>query len=94
MAMSMRLIASILALLIALRVPAMSQAPVDSISGSMQDLTALAKQLPSCKAFKTDCEVCIKMPDEKFGCSNVGIACNPSGVWRCAEPITTDQPAK
>ena len=59
------------------------QAPVAS-----QDLEVLAQRLPDCKEFRNACQVCVRAADGKLGCSNIGIACNPSGEWRCSIPST------
>jgi hypothetical protein len=59
------------------------QAPV--VSG---DLEVLARRLPDCKEFRNACQVCVRAADGKLSCSNIGIACNPSGEWRCSIPAT------
>ena len=55
------------------------------------DLQALALQIPDCKEFRNDCQVCIKLRDGQLGCSNIGVACNPSGSWRCSVPSTSEE---
>lgn len=49
-----------------------------------RELEALARQLPECKEFRNACQVCKRLSDGKLGCSNIGVACNPSGEWRCS----------
>jgi hypothetical protein len=55
------------------------------------DLMALAHQKPNCKEFRNNCQVCIQLPDGKLGCSNIGVACNPNGSWRCSVPGTSEE---
>jgi hypothetical protein len=43
------------------------------------------------KEFRNDCQVCIKLRDGQLGCSNIGVACNPSGSWRCSVPSTSEE---
>jgi hypothetical protein len=57
-------------------------------------LEAFAKQMPDCKEFRNACEVCVRLGDGKLGCSNVGVACNPSGPWQCSVPSKPGEPAK
>jgi hypothetical protein len=71
-----------------LSVPAACQMPIEE----SPDLMALARQIPNCKEFRNNCQVCIKLPDGRLGCSNIGIACNPSGSWRCSVPSTSEEP--
>lgn len=60
--------------------PATSQTPIEQ----SRELEKLVRQMPDCKEFRNDCQVCVKLPDGKLGCSNIGVACNPSGSWRCS----------
>jgi hypothetical protein len=57
-------------------------------------LLALVRRLPECREFRNDCQVCLKLPDGKLACSNIGIACNPSGQWRCSVLGKAEQPSK
>jgi hypothetical protein len=50
------------------------------------NLDILARQLPDCREFHNRCQVCIRKADQTLACSNVGIACSPSGEWQCAKP--------
>jgi hypothetical protein len=58
------------------------------------DLLALERQMPDCREFRNDCQVCVRLPDGKLGCSNIGIACSPSGQWRCSVPGKTEERTK
>jgi hypothetical protein len=78
----------------ALHAPAFSQTPVDKTTAPPPDLFALAQQMPNCKEFRNACEVCVRLPGARLACSNVGIACSPSGNWRCSELSKTDEQAK
>jgi len=49
-------------------------------------LQVLADQLPDCREFRNACQVCVRIVNGKLGCSNIGVACNPSGPWRCSTP--------
>ena len=60
---------------------------------SVRELTRIAE--------KESHEVVIACPhliedvaDGKLGCSNVGIACTPSGQWRCSLPKKTEEGTK
>jgi hypothetical protein len=71
-------------------------APADaqtSVDPSPQLLT-LARQMPGCREFRNDCQVCIRLPDGKLGCSNIGIACTPNGSWRCSIPAQSEENTK
>jgi hypothetical protein len=57
------------------------------------DVEALAERMPDCKEFRNACQVCARQADGKLGCSNIGVACNPSGEWRCSIP-KADEPKK
>src|SRR5262245_43258128 len=48
------------------------------------NLEAMAKQMPDCKEFRNACQVCVRLADGKLGCSNIGVACTPSGPWHCS----------
>src|SRR5262245_25916324 len=50
------------------------------------NLEAIAQQMPDCKEFRNACQVCVRLADGKLGCSNIGVACNPSGPWQCSAP--------
>jgi hypothetical protein len=57
----------------------------------------LAQQLPDCNEFRNNCQVCVRAAGGaggKLGCSNIGIACNPSGEWRCSVPSQPREPKK
>ena len=56
------------------------------------ELEALARQMPDCKEFRNACQVCVRVAEGKLGCSNIGVACNPSGPWQCSAP--QPQPTK
>jgi hypothetical protein len=60
--------------------PAASQTPIEQ----SRELHELLRQMPDCKELRNDCQVCVKLPDGKLGCSNIGVACNPSRSWRCS----------
>lgn len=84
-----------IALVCALSAPAASQTPTQVRPAEHSpDLHALAQQMPDCKEFRNACEVCGRRADGKFDCSNIGIACGPSGDWRCSAPTKTDAPTK
>src|SRR5262245_28877727 len=57
-------------------------------------LESLAQQMPDCKEFGNGCQVCVRRGDGKLGCSNIGVACNPSGPWQCSVPSKSGEPAK
>jgi hypothetical protein len=57
---------------------------------SSPDVFELARQMPDCREFRSECQVCIRLPDGKLGCSNIGIACNPGRSWRCSAPNSSD----
>jgi hypothetical protein len=57
------------------------------------DVEALALRMPDCKEFRNACQVCARQADGKLGCSNIGVACNPSGEWQCSIP-KADEPKK
>jgi hypothetical protein len=71
---------------------AIAQAPKQD-SNPPVDVEALAQHQPDCKEFRNACEVCARQADGKLGCSNIGVACNPSGEWRCSIP-KADEPKK
>jgi hypothetical protein len=73
-----------------LSAPAASQTSVEP----SPDVQVLAQQMPECKEFRNDCQVCVRLADGKLGCSNIGIACSPSGHWRCSAPTKTEERAK
>ena len=84
------LLGAVLAIVVdALGATAVSQTPVEP----PPDVLVLAEQMPACKEFHNACQVCAKQPDGKLGCSNIGVACNPSGPWRCSAP-PQPQPTK
>jgi hypothetical protein len=58
------------------------------------NLEAFAKQMPDCKEFRNACQVCVRLADGKLGCSNIGVACNPSGPWQCSVPSKSGEPVK
>jgi hypothetical protein len=62
--------------------PAACQTPAEQ----SPDLVVLAEQMPECKEFRNDCQVCVRLAGGTLGCSNIGIACGPSGHWRCSMP--------
>jgi hypothetical protein len=62
--------------------PARAQTSVDP----SPDLRTLAQQMPSCREFRNDCQVCVRLSDGTLGCSNMSIACSPAGKWRCSIP--------
>jgi hypothetical protein len=59
-----------------------------------RDLSTLARQMPDCKEFRNACQVCVRLADDELQCSNIGIACSPSGEWKCSSPKGTDEPKK
>ena len=58
--------------------------PAKHDSAPPKNLERLAARMADCKEFRNACQVCARRADGKLGCSNVGIACNPSGEWRCS----------
>ena len=78
---------------IALIPPAVSQTNGQAPAAS-RDLEALARRLPDCKEFRNACQVCVRSADGKLACSNIAIACNPSGEWRCSIPSASDDQKK
>jgi hypothetical protein len=58
-----------------------------------RDVEALAERMPDCKEFRNECQVCARQADGKLGCSNIGVACNPSGEWQCSIS-KADEPKK
>jgi len=85
-----RLGAAFLVALGASSAPGASQTPGEPSA----DLLALAQQMPNCREFRNACQVCVRLADGKLGCSNIGIACNPSGDWRCSIPAPPEAGAK
>jgi hypothetical protein len=74
------LISAVTLALSTLGAPAMSQTSVEA----SRDVIELAKRLAGCKDFRNDCQVCVRLENGNLGCSNNGIACSPSGQWRCS----------
>jgi hypothetical protein len=58
------------------------------------DVEELARRIPDCKEFRNACQVCARLADGKLGCSNIGIACTPSGAWQCSAPSQALAPVK
>jgi hypothetical protein len=58
--------------------PALSQTK-EPAAVADSNLEAVAQQMPDCKEFRNDCQVCVRLADGKLRCSNIGIACTPSG---------------
>ena len=58
------------------------------------DVNVLAQRMPDCKEFRDNCVVCAKLSDGKLRCSNIGIACTPSGEWRCSVPTNAGESTK
>ena len=79
-------------LVVALNSFAVAQAPKQDPTPS-PDVEALAQRMPDCKEFRNACQVCARQADGKLGCSNIGVACNPSGEWQCSTP-KADEPKK
>jgi hypothetical protein len=77
----------------ALSAPAVSQTK-EPPAVTDSNLEALAKQMPDCKEFRNACQVCVRLADGKLGCSNIGVACNPSGSWQCSIPTKSGEPTK
>ena len=77
----------------AVSAPAVSQTK-EPAPAADSNLEALAKQMPDCKEFRNACQVCVRLADGKLGCSNIGVACNPSGPWQCSAPSKPGEPAK
>lgn len=73
---------------------AAAQTPVEQAPVPTPDLLALAQQMPDCKEFRNACQVCVRLSDGKLGCSNIGIACSPSGAWLCSAAAKPDEPTK
>jgi len=48
------------------------------------NLEAMALQMPDCNEFRNACQVCARLADGKLECSNIGVACTPSGPWQCS----------
>ena len=71
-----------------------AQTPVEQPPAPTPDLLALAQQMPDCNEFRNACQVCVRLSDRKLSCSNIGVACSPSGDWRCSVPTKPDAPAK
>ena len=82
----------IIVLVGALSAPAIAQTPKQE-SSPPPDVEVLAQRMPDCKEFRNACQVCARQADGKLGCSNIGVACNPSGEWRCSIP-KADEPKK
>jgi hypothetical protein len=82
------------ALVCVLSAPAASQTPEKKAILPSPDVLVLAEQMPNCKEFRNACQVCARLPDGKLGCSNIGIACSPSGDWQCAVPAKAGEPKK
>jgi hypothetical protein len=76
----------------ALSAPAVSQKK-EPPAVTDSNLEALARQ-PDCKEFRNACQVCARLADGKLGCSNIGVACNPSGPWQCSVPSNAGEPKK
>jgi ABC-type taurine transport system substrate-binding protein len=80
------------AVAVAVSAPAVAQTKEPAVTDS--NLEALAKQMPDCKEFRNACQVCVRLADGKLGCSNIGVACNPSGSWQCSIPTKSGEPTK
>jgi hypothetical protein len=74
--------------------PAAAQTPAEKAPFPAPDLLALAQQMPDCKEFRNACQVCVRLSDGKLGCSNIGVACSPSGDWRCSALGKPGEPTK
>jgi len=73
--------------------PAVSQTK-DPPAVTDSNLEALAKQMPDRKEFRNACQVCVRLAEGKLGCSNIGVACSPSGPWQCSVPSKPGEPKK
>jgi hypothetical protein len=62
-----------------LSAPAIPQTPEKKSILPTPDGLVLAVQMPDCKEFRNACQVCVRAPNGKLGCSNIGIACSSSG---------------
>ena len=80
------------AVAVAVSAPAVAQTKEPAVTDS--NLEALAKQMPDCKEFRNACQVCVRLADGKLGCSNISVACNPSGPWQCSIPTKSGEPTK
>jgi hypothetical protein len=88
----MRRAALTLCLVCALGAPASAQTSSEPPKPA-PELEALARQMPDCQEFRNACQVCVRVAEGKLGCSNIGVACSPSGPWHCSAP-SQPQPTK